>query len=168
MAFCWGLFTTTKRRTWKWSVFLALWQWRIQDFPDGAPIPDFGAKTYYLARFFAENCMKKKEIGLREGWGGRVPSRYLMLTTTWKDKVSRCRELCLLLFQSHFRFRSTWNSLYGKMISCRIIVSQLVPNPIPNVTKKESETTAVLLPGNWFPWRGTRCCSIELTLDNKG
>ena len=33
---------------------------------------------------------------------------------------------------------------------------------------KESETNAVLLPGNWFPWRDTRCCSIELTLDNKG
>ena len=25
-------------------------QWWIQDFPDGVPIPDFGVKTYYLAR----------------------------------------------------------------------------------------------------------------------
>ena len=37
----------------------------------GAPTPEFVAKTYYLARFFAENYMKMKEIGTREG---RVPS----------------------------------------------------------------------------------------------
>ena len=37
------------------------------EFPrrEGAPTPEFGAKTYYLARFFAENCMKMKEIGPR-------------------------------------------------------------------------------------------------------
>ena len=40
-------------------------------FQMGAPTPDFVAKTYYLARFFAENYMKMKEIGTREG---RVPS----------------------------------------------------------------------------------------------
>ena len=37
----------------------------------GAPTPEFVAKTYYLARFFAENYMRMKEIGPREG---RVPS----------------------------------------------------------------------------------------------
>ena len=26
-------------------------QWRIQDFQEAAPIPHFGAKTYYLSRF---------------------------------------------------------------------------------------------------------------------
>ena len=37
-------------------------QWRIQDFPDGGRgNPDSGAKTYYLASFFAENCMKMKK-----------------------------------------------------------------------------------------------------------
>ena len=29
----------------------------------GTPTPKFGAKTYYLRRFFAEDCMKMKEIG---------------------------------------------------------------------------------------------------------
>ena len=33
------------------------YQWRILDFSKGAPT---GAKTCYLARFFAENCMKMK------------------------------------------------------------------------------------------------------------
>ena len=39
-------------------------QWQIPDFPDvGAPTPEFGAKTYYLPKIFAENCniMKTKE-----------------------------------------------------------------------------------------------------------
>ena len=36
----------------------------------GMPTPVFEAKTYYLARFLAENCMKVKEIGP----GVRVPS----------------------------------------------------------------------------------------------
>ena len=47
-------------------------QWRIQDFEEqteGAT-REFGAKTYYLAKFFSENCMKMKEIGL--GGGGIV------------------------------------------------------------------------------------------------
>ena len=30
-----------------------------------APNPEIEAKTYHLAIFFAENCMKMKEIGLR-------------------------------------------------------------------------------------------------------
>ena len=33
----------------------------------GVPIPGFGSKTHYLARFFAENCMKMKEIEPKEG-----------------------------------------------------------------------------------------------------
>ena len=36
-------------------------QWRIQDFPEGAPNPKVGVLTY----FFAENCMKMKEFGPR-------------------------------------------------------------------------------------------------------
>ena len=36
----------------------------------GAPAAEFGAKIYYLARYFAEDCMKIEEIGLR---GRRVP-----------------------------------------------------------------------------------------------
>ena len=31
------------------------------------PTPKEGAKTYYVVKFFAENCMKMKEIGPREG-----------------------------------------------------------------------------------------------------
>ena len=33
----------------------------------------FGAKTYYLTRFFAENCMKMKEIGLGGGFSSLAP-----------------------------------------------------------------------------------------------
>ena len=33
----------------------------------GVPTPEFGAKISYLARFFAKNCMKMKEIGPRGG-----------------------------------------------------------------------------------------------------
>ena len=32
-------------------------------FPTGAPAPEFGTKTYYLARFFPSNYAKMKEIG---------------------------------------------------------------------------------------------------------
>ena len=43
---------------------LIILQWWIQDFPDGAPIPGFGPKTYYfhhkISRFFAEGCIKLK------------------------------------------------------------------------------------------------------------
>ena len=43
-------------------------QWGIQDFSNadgsGPPTPEMGVKTNYLAIFFAENCMKMKEIGL--------------------------------------------------------------------------------------------------------
>ena len=34
-------------------------QWRIQDFPNGgrgAPTPELGPKTYYLARFLPKNA----------------------------------------------------------------------------------------------------------------
>ena len=37
----------------------------------GAPTPDFGAKTYYLVRFFSEK-MKMKEAGSGGGGGGSV------------------------------------------------------------------------------------------------
>ena len=37
---------------------ILVYQWQIQDFLTA----EFGAKTYYLVRFFAENCMKIKEI----------------------------------------------------------------------------------------------------------
>ena len=40
---------------------LVKFQWRIQDFPEGAPTPEVG----YFAHFFAESCMKMKEFGPR-------------------------------------------------------------------------------------------------------
>ena len=40
-------------------------QWRIYDFLEGAPTLEPRVRTYYW-QFFAENCMKIKEIGLRE------------------------------------------------------------------------------------------------------
>ena len=45
----------------------------MQDFPDKAePTPEFGPETYYLARFFAKNCMK-----LKENWSlGEGPKFY--------------------------------------------------------------------------------------------
>ena len=46
-----------------------LFQWRIQDFPQGgAPTP----KSAIIFQFFAENCMKMKEFG-PPGGGARVP-----------------------------------------------------------------------------------------------
>ena len=42
-------------------------QWQIHVFPDRGTNSWGGAKTYYLARFFAENCIEVKEIGLRGG-----------------------------------------------------------------------------------------------------
>ena len=42
-------------------------QWRIQDFPGGAPTP----KSAIIFHFFPENCMKMKEFG--PPGGGRVP-----------------------------------------------------------------------------------------------
>ena len=39
-------------------------QWRIQDFPAGAPTPEVGVLIYYFA-FFANKCMKMKEFGPR-------------------------------------------------------------------------------------------------------
>ena len=42
------------------------YQWRIQDFPEGggeAPTPKVVVLTYYyIAKLFAENCMKMKEL----------------------------------------------------------------------------------------------------------
>ena len=35
---------------------------RIFQIGEGAPTLEFRANTYYLASFFAENCMKMKEI----------------------------------------------------------------------------------------------------------
>ena len=46
---------------------------RISETGGGAPTPDLRAKTYYLERFFSENCMEMKEIGWIEK-GERVPS----------------------------------------------------------------------------------------------
>ena len=61
------------------SLFLYFWyslQWRIQYFSDqGAPTLKVGALTYYLAKFFAKNCMKKKEIGLARPWRPLPPLR---------------------------------------------------------------------------------------------
>ena len=37
----------------------------------GGAEEQFGAKNYYLTKFFAENCMKWKEIGPSWGMGGR-------------------------------------------------------------------------------------------------
>ena len=34
-------------------------QWRIQDFPEGAPTPNVGL----FCKFLEENCMKMKEFG---------------------------------------------------------------------------------------------------------
>ena len=37
-------------------------QWRIKDFPNGAPTPVFGAKAYYLARFLPKTAWKWKKL----------------------------------------------------------------------------------------------------------
>ena len=51
--------------------FVNIYQWWIQDFPEGgAPTPKVGVLTYYFAIFFAKNCMKMKECGPQ---GARVP-----------------------------------------------------------------------------------------------
>ena len=36
-------------------------QWRIQDFPEGAPTPK-GSANLLFSKFFAENCMKIKKM----------------------------------------------------------------------------------------------------------
>ena len=38
------------------------YQWRIQDFPGGATTLDFGAKTYYFARFLPKTAWKWKAL----------------------------------------------------------------------------------------------------------
>ena len=57
---------------------------------EGGVTLEFGAKTYYLAKFSAENCMKIKEIGPKRGF---VPSasrsangtgRYFCLSLIWQ------------------------------------------------------------------------------------
>ena len=53
----WVLFTTDTQ------------QWRIQDFPGGAPTPHGGCQHTILPKF-PENCMKSKEFGCP---GGHVP-----------------------------------------------------------------------------------------------
>ena len=51
------------------TEFVCVYQWRIQDFPQGgAPTP----KSAIIFQFFAENCMKMKEFG-PPGGGARVP-----------------------------------------------------------------------------------------------
>ena len=41
-------------------------RWRIQDFAEvGAPNPKVYVKSYYLAHFFLQKCMKLKEFGPR-------------------------------------------------------------------------------------------------------
>ena len=43
-------------------------QWQIQDFLElGAPTPKVDVKSYYLDKFFPENCMILKEFGPRGG-----------------------------------------------------------------------------------------------------
>ena len=44
-------------------------RWQIQNFPDGAPTPDFGAKNLLFRKVSVENCMKKK----RNWTGGACP-----------------------------------------------------------------------------------------------
>ena len=41
-------------------------QWRIQDFPDGAVTLKGGSANLLFGHIFPENCMKTKEIGLRD------------------------------------------------------------------------------------------------------
>ena len=50
-----------------WSNVKVMIQWRIQDFPEGAPTAE-GLPTYYLTIFY-ENCMK-----MRNFWPGVRPS----------------------------------------------------------------------------------------------
>ena len=54
------------------KALIDLFQWRIQDFPQGgAPTP----KSAIIFQFFPENCMKMKEFGPRGGGGGARPWR---------------------------------------------------------------------------------------------
>ena len=48
-------------------------QWQIQDLPEGVPTPEVCGDTYYFTNFFAENCIKMKEIGLRRESRHRRP-----------------------------------------------------------------------------------------------
>ena len=75
---------------------LIIYQWRIQDFPQGgAPIPKLGL----FCQFFAENCMKMKEFG--PPGGARVPgapplrSANVYIFTDRKGKVMFFTGICL-------------------------------------------------------------------------
>ena len=56
-----------------------------------APIPEFKERSNYLARFFAENYMKMKEIGQ----GARVPDAPLDPPMN-SPSVSVCVCVCIL------------------------------------------------------------------------
>ena len=48
-----------------WEAFIPIpWhhQWRIQDFPEGAPIPKVGVLTYYFANFCRKTAWKLKNL----------------------------------------------------------------------------------------------------------
>ena len=47
-------------------------QWRIQDFPKKGANSQSGCANLLFCKFFAENCMKMKEIGPQGGGGARV------------------------------------------------------------------------------------------------
>ena len=61
-----GFFTNTQNwQCWherfQWALNLEPLQWQIQDFTEGGtPTPK---SAYYFSFFFAENCMKMKELG---------------------------------------------------------------------------------------------------------
>ena len=50
---------------------------RISQTGEGAPIPDFGAKTYCLARYLLKTSSKWKKLDWGEGGMGRVPITFL-------------------------------------------------------------------------------------------
>ena len=47
-------------------------QWRIQDFPEGAPIPK-GSAHLLFCKVFSENCMKMKKNWTNRGRASLVP-----------------------------------------------------------------------------------------------
>ena len=54
-----------------------LWQWRIQDFPEGAITPK-GWRQHVIRAKFRENCMEMKRIGPKEG---RASCRWATVAT---------------------------------------------------------------------------------------
>ena len=78
-------------------------QWRIQDFPQGgAPTP----KSAIIFQFFAENCMKMKEFGLRGGnsnyarpWRPPWIRQWIFFGFAGDHTNHGVRSVCLLYFE---------------------------------------------------------------------